>query len=70
MLVQAYYLKYKNKRAEYIAAFWHVVDWQVVATRYVLATGEVVPDAAPSQEQRQKETALCAADTHTEVMVE
>lgn len=33
----AYYLKYQNKRPDYIAAFYKVIDWNEVARRYVVA---------------------------------
>jgi Fe-Mn family superoxide dismutase len=33
----AYYLDYQNVRADYVTAFWNIVDWENVQTRFLAA---------------------------------
>lgn len=35
----AYYLKYQNKRPDYVKAFWNIVNWDEVNKRYLAARG-------------------------------
>lgn len=31
----AYYLDYQNRRADYVAAFWNILDWNMIEKRFV-----------------------------------
>ena len=35
----AYYLKYQNRRADFVNAFWQIVNWDVVEARFCQAAG-------------------------------
>ncbi|QIH35097.1 superoxide dismutase [Sphingobacterium sp. DR205] len=38
----AYYLKYQNKRADYLDAFWSILDWSVVEKKYEEIIGKLI----------------------------
>ena len=36
----AYYLKYQNKRGDYLSAIWNLIDWGVISDKYSLAIND------------------------------
>ncbi|MGH8929856.1 MAG: superoxide dismutase [Egibacteraceae bacterium] len=41
MWEHAYYLQYRNVKADYVTAFWQVVDWRDAQARYAAVAGRV-----------------------------
>lgn len=44
----AYYLNYENKRNDYIAAWWHIVNWDYVSKNYITFQTQVTMDQVSS----------------------
>lgn len=40
MWEHAYYLQYKNVKADYVTAFWNVVNWPDISNRFAIATAK------------------------------
>ena len=38
----AYYLKYQNKRGDYLGAIWNLIDWSVVSENYNVALSDPI----------------------------
>ena len=36
----AYYLKYQNKRADYLSAIWNIIDWEEISRKYTNAIND------------------------------
>jgi len=49
MWEHAYYLQYKNVKADYVKAFWNVVNWDDVRARFhrSLQSSELIPTSKP-----------------------
>lgn len=54
----AYYLKYQNKRGDYLAAIWNVLDWSAVSRKYDAALND------PLLKRIEKDTWQALKDFH------
>ncbi|MEN9701005.1 MAG: hypothetical protein RIR55_308 [Bacteroidota bacterium] len=54
----AYYLKYQNKRADYLGAIWNLINWGVVSEKYAAALND------PLLKELEKDNWLALKDFH------
>jgi len=40
MWEHAFYLQYRNVKADYVAAWWNVIDWANIQSRFAAATAQ------------------------------
>ena len=59
----AYYLKYKNLRADYVKAFWEVLDWEKVSESYEKLLKEKTPRISAALPARKRQSGPGGAAT-------
>ena len=63
----AYYLKYKNKRDEYISNFWKVVNWDFVSKLYEMKTETKLLESTQFKELLSEAKSEACSFTETEI---
>jgi len=47
MWEHAFYLQYRNVKADYVTAWWHIVNWSDAQARFAAATAQTAGLIAP-----------------------